>query len=74
MERKNTLLKHSIMKAETAKRASRWVTFIHRLITILLAVVTGTGIVKNEQTDRALDFTREAMQMGLEANAQKTTF
>lgn len=55
------------MKQTTAKKASRWVTLIHRVITILLAVITGTGLVKNDSVEKAIEFTKEATMMGINA-------
>lgn len=48
------------MKKEEAKKANRWMTLIHRVVTILLAIITGTGIVRNEKTGQAIDFIKES--------------
>lgn len=52
------------MKQTTAKKANRWTTLIHRVITIILAIVTGTGIIKNDKAEQAIELTREATTMG----------
>lgn len=58
------------MKATEAKKVNRWMTFIHRAITIVLALITGTGLVKNDGAQKALEFTKEATVIGIEARTE----
>lgn len=51
------------MKAQEAKKMSRWVTLIHRIITIILAALTGTGLIKENKVSEAIKLSEQAVMM-----------